>query len=237
MTESVEVVDRRAVGDHHQNAALLGAPDEPLVRPVERLAVDVLLEQALAHHQAEVLARAPPRRVRRLVDDVAQIIEPAGVRGLAGGKPGFARLAPLPRPRGEAEDLDLDPAALQRAREDVGAGRRHGDRPPAHGAGIVEQQSHHRVAEIGVLLALERQRMQRIDDHARQPRRVEQTLVEVELPGAVLLRHQAPLQPIGEPRHDALQMRKLLVEIAAQALEFVRLAQVLGRHGLVEPGR
>ena len=82
---------------------------------------------------------------------------------------------------------------------------------------------------------LERQRVQRIDDDARQPRRVEQALLEVELPGAVLLRHQAALQPVGEPRHDALQVRELLVEIAAQAVELLRLAQFLGRHRLVEP--
>jgi hypothetical protein len=30
------------------------------VRPEQRLAVDVFLEQALAHHQAQVLARAAP---------------------------------------------------------------------------------------------------------------------------------------------------------------------------------
>ena len=131
---------------------------QALVRPVERLAVDVLLEQALAHHQAEVLARAPPRRVGRLVDDVAQIVEPAGIGRLAGGEPMLARLPALPGARGEAEDLDLDAAALERARQDVGAGRRHRDRAAAHRAGIVEQQRHHRVAEVRVLLALERQR-------------------------------------------------------------------------------
>ena len=228
------IVDRRAVGDHHQDLALLGARQQALVRPVERLAVDVLLEQALAHHQAEILARAPPRRVGRLVDDVAQIVEAAGIGGLAGGEPGLARLPALPGARGEAENLDLDAAALQRARQNVGAGRRHRDRAAAHRAGIVEQQRHHGVAEVGVLLALERQRMQRIDDDARQPRRIEQAFLEVELPGAVLLRHQPALQPVGEPRDHALQMRELLVEIAAQAVELLRLAQILGRDGLVE---
>ena len=77
--------------------------------------------------------------------------------------------------------------------------------------------------------------MHRIDDDARQPRRIEHALFEVELPGAVLLRHQPALQPVGEPRHHALQMRQLLVEIAAQAVEFLRLAQLLGGHDLVEP--
>src|SRR5258705_11445721 len=37
------VVDRRAVGNHHQDAALLGTSEQALVRPVERLAVDVFL--------------------------------------------------------------------------------------------------------------------------------------------------------------------------------------------------
>ena len=77
------IVDRRAVRDHHQDAALLGPAEQALVRPVERLAVDVLLEQALAHHQAEILARAAPGRVGGLVDDVAQIVEAAGIGGLA----------------------------------------------------------------------------------------------------------------------------------------------------------
>ncbi len=76
--------------------------------------------------------------------------------------------------------------------------------------------------------------MHRIDDDARQPRRIEQAFLEIEFPGAVLLRHQQPLQPVGEPRHHALQMRELLVEIAAQPVELFRLAQILGAHHLVE---
>src|SRR3546814_20586915 len=72
------VVDRRAVGDHHQDAALLGARDQAAVRPQQRLAVDVLLQDALAQHQAEVLAGAPPGRVGGLVDDVAQVVEEIG---------------------------------------------------------------------------------------------------------------------------------------------------------------
>ncbi len=204
------------------------------MRPVQRLAVDVLLEQALAHHQAEILARAPPGRVGGLVDDVAQIVQPAGIGRLAGGEPRLARLPALPGARGEAENLDLDAAALQRAREDVGAGRRHRDRAAAHRTGIVEQQRHHGVAEGRVLLVLEGERMHRIDDDARQPRGIEHAFLEIELPGAVLLRHQAALQPVGEPRDHALQMRELLVEIAAQALQFVRVAEIFGRDLLVE---
>ena len=70
--------------------------------------------------------------------------------------------------------------------------------------------------------------MQRIDDDARQPRRIEHALFQIEFPGAVLLRHQPPLQPVGEPRDHALQMRELLVEIAAQPIELFGLAQFLG---------
>src|SRR3569833_2944895 len=47
------IVDRRAVRDHHQDAPLLGPPDQPVVSPAQGLAVDILLEQPLAHHQAE----------------------------------------------------------------------------------------------------------------------------------------------------------------------------------------
>ena len=80
--------------------------------------------------------------------------------------------AALPRARGEAEDLDLDAAALERARQDVGAHRRDGDRPAAHRAGIVDQQGHDRVAELGLLLALVGERMDRVgDDAARAARR------------------------------------------------------------------
>src|SRR5271156_757474 len=78
--------------------------------------------------------------------------------------------------------------------------------------------------------------MHGIDDDAGEPRRIEQPLFQVELPGAVLLCHQAALQPVGETGDDALEMGELLVEIATQAIELLRLAQVLGGDGLVELG-
>ena len=54
----------------------------------------------------------------------------------------------------------------------------------------------------------ERQRMMRIGDHPRAAVPDQVALLQiVELPSAVLLRHQASLQTIGEPRDDALQMR------------------------------
>jgi hypothetical protein len=79
--------------------------------------------------------------------------------------------------------------------------------------------------------------MQRIDDDARQPRRIEQALLQVELPGAILLRQEKPLQPVGEACDHALKMRELLVEVAAQAIELFGLAQFLGADGFVEPRR
>ena len=169
-----------------------------------------------------------PGRVGGLVDDVAEVVEPAGIGRLAGLQPRLARLAALPGARGEAEDLDLDAAALERAGEDVGAGRGDRDRAAAHRAGIVEEQRHHRVAELGVALGLEGERMHRVDDHPRQPRGVDQAFLEVEVPGAVLLRHQPPLQAVGEPPDGALEMGELLVEIGAQPVELGDVAEVLG---------
>ena len=65
------------------------------MRPEQRLAVDVFLEQAFAHHQAEIAARAAPGLVGLLVDDVAQIVEPPGLRRLAIGEPCLAALPPF----------------------------------------------------------------------------------------------------------------------------------------------
>src|SRR5579883_137573 len=78
--------------------------------------------------------------------------------------------------------------------------------------------------------------MHGVDDDAGKPRRIEQPLLQVEFPRAVLLRHQTALQPVGEPRHHALQVGELLVEISAQAVEFLGLAQVFGGNDFVEPG-
>ena len=74
------------------------------------------------------------------------------------------------------------------------------------------------------------------DDHPRQPRGVEQPLFLVEVPAARLLRHQPPLQPVGEPRDDPRQARHLLVEIGAQPKQFLVVAQFGGGQRLVEPG-
>src|SRR5258708_36764922 len=76
--------------------------------------------------------------------------------------------------------------------------------------------------------------MERIDYDAGESSRIEQSLLKVELPGAVLLRHQPALQTVRKPRDHALQVRELLVQIAAQPFELLWFAQVLGRNGLVE---
>ena len=66
-----------------------------------------------------------------------------------------------------------------------------------------------------------------------QPRRVERAFLEVEVPGAVLLRQQLALQPVGEPRDRARQVAQLLVEEGAQPLQLVGRGQALGADLLV----
>src|ERR1051326_2977137 len=99
--------------------------------PGEGLAVDILLQDPFAQHQPEITSGAAPRRIRRLVNDVPQVIEAARVGRLAGGDPALARLPALPGAGRKAEDLDLDAATLQRAGENVGAHRGDRDRAAA----------------------------------------------------------------------------------------------------------
>ncbi len=73
-----------------------------------------------------------------------------------------------------------------------------------------------------------------VDDHARQPCRIEHAFLLIEIPRPVLLRHQPALQPIGEARHRALQRCQLLVEKAAQPRQLVRVAEILRLDHLVE---
>src|SRR5512132_1333712 len=114
------------------SASLLWPGEEAVVRPGERLAVNTLLKQAFAHHQPEIAARTPPRCIGRLVDYVTEVVEPPRERRLERIQPLFARMPALPGARGEAEDLDLHAAALERAGENIGATGRDHDRAPAH---------------------------------------------------------------------------------------------------------
>ena len=204
------------------------------MRPVERLAVDIFLEQSFAHHQAEILASASPRRVGGLVDNMAKIVETPRVERLSGLEPMFAGLSALPGSGGEAEDLHLDAAAFQRSRQNVGASRRDRDGTPAHRSGIVDQQRDHGVAEIRILLAFERQRRLRIDHHPRESGGVQHALFQIEFPGPVLLSHQTALQPIRQTCDDRGEILQLLVEICAQAFEFLGITKILRANDFIE---
>ena len=206
------------------------------MRPVERLAVDVFFQQAFAHHQAKIFARPPPWRISGFIDDMAQIIQPPRHRRFARCQPLLARLPALPLFGGKAQNLNLDAAAFQRPRQNIGASRRNRNRPAAHRAGIVQQQRHNCIAEIGVLFAFEAQGLLRIHNHAAETRRVQNSLFKVKFPGAVLLRHQPPLQAVCQPRHHRGEVRQLLVEIGAQPVQLFRLAQVFRRNNLVVLG-
>ena len=129
-----------------------------------------------------------------------QVVQPAGIARLAVLHPFFAALAAFPGAGGEAQHLDLDGAALQRAGQDVAAHRRHRDRPAAHRPGVVDQQAHDGVAKFHVEFAFVGQRLQRVDHNPGEAAGIQHPLVEVELPGPGLLRQQASLQPVRELR-------------------------------------
>ena len=76
--------------------------------------------------------------------------------------------------------------------------------------------------------------MGRIGDNARQPRDIQNAFFQIEIPGALLLRQQTPLEPIGEFGNNALQMGKLLVKLLAQPRQFIRIAKIIGGHHFIE---
>ena len=59
----------------------------------------------------------------------------------------------------------------------------------------------------------------------------------VEIPTAVLLRHQTTLQAVGKLCHHRLQVRQLLVEIGAQPVEFFFICKLNRGDRLVIFGR
>ena len=204
--------------------------------PQQGFAVDVFLQKALAHHQAEVAPCPAPGRIRGLVDDVAQVVEPAGCRRLARTDPALPRLAAFPGLGGEAEDLDLHAATLQRARQNVGTSGGNGNRTPAHGSRVVQKQRHDRVAEIGVPLLLEGKRGHWIGYGTGQSGGVQKPFFKVEVPGPVLLRHQLALQPVGKARHGPLQVGQLLVQEPAQTIKLRHVAKFFSGNRLVKLG-
>src|SRR3546814_486934 len=117
------IVDWRTVTDDHHYAAILGPADQAVMRPEERLAIDVFLEQPFAHHQAEIASRPTPGFVGLLVDDMAQVIQAAWMGRPACGQPVFPRLSPFPGACRETEYFCLDATAFQGARQYVGADR------------------------------------------------------------------------------------------------------------------
>ena len=78
--------------------------------------------------------------------------------------------------------------------------------------------------------------MDRVDHHAREAGGVEQAFFQIELPSSHLLGHQPALQAVGEPADDALEAGELLVQMVAQAREFVCVAKLVRMHDLVEFG-
>jgi len=186
-------VESSTGANHHQDQALFGPPREAVMGPGQGFAVDVLFQDPFAQHQTQVLAGPPPRHIGRLVDDVTQIIEASRCNWLTRLAPETARLAAFPLAGGEAQDFHLHPAALKRARQNVGGHGGDGDRPSPHGAGVVDQQRHHGVTETHFLFALERQGMHGIGDDAGEAARIQQAFLKVKLPGALLLRHQFAL--------------------------------------------
>ena len=76
--------------------------------------------------------------------------------------------------------------------------------------------------------------MHRVDDDAGEAPGVEQPFFQVELPRPRLLRQQAPLQPVGEPGDDPLEMGELLVEMLPQTTQLVGVAELLRVDDLVE---
>ena len=229
------VIHRRAVRYHHHDAAFLGPRDHAAVRPEQRLAVDIFLQQPFAHHQAEIALGPAPGLIGLLVDDVAQIVEAAGRGRAIGVQPVLARLAALPGAGGEAENLGFHAAPFQRTRQNLGADGGDADGAPAHGAGIVDQQGDDGVAKLGLALALVTERMAGAHDHAGQPRGIQQAFFLIEIPAAVLLRHQAALQAMGQLGDGALQIGELLIEELTQAGELFLIGQIGGLHDLVEP--
>src|SRR5688572_754359 len=104
------------------------------MRPDESFTIDVLLEHLVVEKQPEAGAGAPPGHVGALDDDVFEGVEPAGIFGIATGRPFARRLAAVPVARREPEYFALHAATLEHLREDFNGQRGDQHRAAAHGA-------------------------------------------------------------------------------------------------------
>ena len=75
--------------------------------------------------------------------------------------------------------------------------------------------------------------MRGVADHAGKAGRIEHALFLVEVPAAVLLRHQTALQPVGEFGDCTLQAGQLLVKEGAEPGQFLFVAEFRGADDLV----
>src|SRR3546814_11145262 len=105
------------------------------MRPEERLAIDVFLEQPFAHHQAEIASRPTPGFVSLLVDDMAQVIQPARMGRAACGHPVFPPLSPYPGACRDTRYFAFNATTFKVARHHVGPGGVTADGPAATGTG------------------------------------------------------------------------------------------------------
>src|SRR5262249_39394887 len=76
--------------------------------------------------------------------------------------------------------------------------------------------------------------MKRVGNDAGEARRIEHTLLEIELPRAILLCQEAALKPVCETADGDMQRRELLVEETTQPFKLFGVAQILGTDELIE---
>src|ERR1019366_1297220 len=114
-------VERRAIGNDQQYAPPLRTPQQALMRPQQRLTIDVFLQQLGLEHQSQPLTGSPPRFIRALVDDVTQLSNASRLSRSTASDPARARATAAPAAGGETQYLRLDPAALKHPAEQLGA--------------------------------------------------------------------------------------------------------------------
>ena len=228
------VIDRRSVGDNHQDASCFGSRDEASMRPKKRFTVDVLFEQVRMEHDADPAAGASPWHGCRLVHDVPEVVEAAGRFGFAGIAPEAPRRAAFPFFGCEAKNLDLYAASLENPRKEVGAERRGRDGNAPHRAGIVDEQRDDGIGEIRMSLAFEGERAARARDHTRETARIEQPFFEVEIPPAALPCEKLPPEPVGEMGDPAPDLAQKVIELAPESQQLFRRRESMGVDDLVE---